>query len=1142
MKIGKYFSKINKDVEGIYEVARKARKKGLDPVEKVEVPIATSLAEKVAGLVSALYPQLKNKNFVKRIRDLEKEYGSLDPAVSLIIGEEVAKEKFCKFKKLKEGIEAGIRVGLAYMTLGVVSSPIEGFTDLKIKKTSKGEDYFCPFYSGPIRSAGGTAASFSLVIVDYLREKFGYKKYDPTEEEIKRTVTELRDYHERVTNLQYFPTEEESEFIAKNLPIQVGGEPSSKKEVSNYKDLDRVETNYIRSGFCLVLGEGIAQKAPKILRIVKKLRKKGFKLESWNFLEELVKIKDKKKEKKGSSKPTYIKDLVAGRPVLGHPSRSGNFRLRIGRARNTGYSCLATHPATMAISNNFIGTGTQLKIELPTKGAAMASCDSVEGPIVKLKNGSVRKINSKEEGENIYDSVEEIIYLGDLLVPYGDFANRNHKLMPPGYSEQEWYQELKEKTGKKDGGDLGIENIYEVSFNLSCSLSKEYGIPLHPSFIYFWSQINKELFMSLLDWIYHSKYEGKLVLPYNTTEKERFSKGKRCLELLGVPHEVVTENVLIGREDSQGLMANLNLNEDLEELDFEEKEEVLEIVNNLSEYKIIDKVGTFVGARMGRPEKAKLRKLQGSPNVLFPVGEEGGRMRSVNEAVDKGYVRSEFPLRYCNKCKKETIYPKCDCGNETKIKYYCYECKDSYFTKCQKHEKGRPYLNRKVDIKKYFDMAIKKLDLLPSEIPDLVKGVRGTSNRMHVPENLAKGVLRSMMDLQVNKDGTIRFDATEMPLTHFKPKEIGTSVAKLRELGYSKDIFGRELKNREQVLEIFPHDIILPACPNSGEEGADKIFSRAANFIDLLLTRFYDLKAFYNVESREDLIGEYMAAIAPHNCAGVAARVIGFSKTQSLLASPYIHAACRRDCDGDEIAVMLLLDLLVNFSREYLPAHRGGTQDSVLVLNTRIRAGEVDDMIFDLDIVRELPLELYRKAREMKHPSEVKIEQIQDRLGGKEFEDIGYEYEVSDINSGVLCSSYKSLGSMQEKVQNQMELAKKLRSVDTGDVAKLIIDRHFMRDIRGNLRKFSQQQFRCSKCNTKYRRPPLTGRCLNCGGKIIFTIHEGSIVKYLEPALQLAEHYEVPPYIQQSLKLTKGYIESIFGIDKEKQENLQKWF
>jgi DNA polymerase II large subunit len=254
-----------------------------------------------------------------------------------------------------------------------------------------------------------------------------------------------------------------------------------------------------------------------------------------------------------------------------------------------------------------------------------------------------------------------------------------------------------------------------------------------------------------------------------------------------------------------------------------------------------------------------------------------------------------------------------------------------------------------------------------------------------------------------------------------------------------------------------------------------------------------------------------------------------------------MHAAMRRDCDGDEAAFMFLLDLLLNFSKEYLPAHRGGTQDAPLVLNARIKAGEVDDMVFDIDVERELPLELYRKARKFEPPYNVKISQINDRLGNQEFRNLWYEYEVSDINSGVLCSSYKKLVTMRDKVQRQMDVAGKIRAVNTEDVARLIIDRHFIRDIRGNLRKFSQQVFRCGKCNEKYRRPPLIGKCLKCGGKIIFTISEGSIIKYLEPAMQLAEGYDISPYIKQSLELAKAYIESIFGREKEKQEGLGKW-
>jgi len=129
---------------------------------------------------------------------------------------------------------------------------------------------------------------------------------------------------------------------------------------------------------------------------------------------------------------------------------------------------------------------------------------------------------------------------------------------------------------------------------------------------------------------------------------------------------------------------------------------------------------------------------------------------------------------------------------------------------------------------------------------------------------------------------------------------------------------------------------------------------------------------------------------------------------------------------------------------------------------------------------------------------------------------------------------------MKEKVEKQMELVSKIRATDSADVARLVIERHFIRDIRGNLRKFSQQEFRCTSCNEKYRRPPLSGIC-KCGGKIIFTISEGSIVKYLEPALLLARNFDVPPYILQNIELTKRYIESIFGREKEKQEALGKW-
>ena len=131
---------------------------------------------------------------------------------------------------------------------------------------------------------------------------------------------------------------------------------------------------------------------------------------------------------------------------------------------------------------------------------------------------------------------------------------------------------------------------------------------------------------------------------------------------------------------------------------------------------------------------------------------------------------------------------------------------------------------------------------------------------------------------------------------------------------------------------------------------------------------------------------------------------------------------------------------------------------------------------------------------------------------------------------------------MQDKVLGQIKLAEMIRAVDGADVARLVIERHFIRDIRGNMRKFSTQEFRCVSCNEKYRRPPLAGICLKCNGKLLFTVAEGFILKYLQPALDLAAKFDLPAYLQQSLEITKLRIESMFGKETEKQQELKKWF
>ena len=1232
----KYFAELEDACTREVKIANAARAKGYDYTETSEIVLAKNMAERVIGIIAVVAPQIQNGGTVERIIELEKQYGVLDWRVAFTIAEEVAREKFCKFKDQKEAMEIGIKTGFAYVTNGVVSSPLEGFTNLDIVDRMDGQGkYFCMNFSGPIRNAGGTASAVSVLIADYVRMKFGYAKYDATELEIKRTFTEIEDYHTKISPRQYFPSRDEIDFLMKHVPIQIGAESSEKFEVSNYKDLPRVPVNLIRSGFCLLYTDCVPLKAPKLWKQLK-VWGKDFGMIDWMWLEEYLTIQkaaksQKKKSDVGSGAKitpdyTYIKDLVAGRPVLGYPLRTGGFRLRYGRGRVSGYSAQSIHPATMFVLNDYVATATQLKVERPGKAAAMTVCDTIEGPIVKLYNGNVLMLETEALAKQHKKDVKEILFLGDVLVAYGDFFNRNHLLVPSGYCQEYWILELEKAALEKfsrfnainpqeqntdkdmensspsssisvpklmqnlmpdserfnDYRDLDLEKFSQhvlipqdqleilfrrplktkISAQAAIELSKKTNVPLHPQYTYFWKTINIYEFKNLARWLEHAtlvhydnKDDGlieKIILPK--------SDSKRVLEELGIPHLFVNNEFVVIEEDvAQALLATLNihdlsLKEDVDAIckqlndiieqknkGEEVEDDVLVIVNKISSVIIRDKAGVFIGSRMGRPEKAKMRKLTGQPHTLFPVGEDGGKLRSFQAAMDAGKVTAQFPIFYCEKCKKKTVFAICEtCDKKTRKLEYCTECKNTECTNAAHKKAGCGEFN--LDIKAVFSDLLKRLDT--KIYPDMIKGIRGTVNKEHVPEHLVKGILRAKHSIAVNKDGTTRYDASEIPITHFKPKEVGVSIDKLKKLGYTKDTKGRLLERDDQILEIKPQDILLPCCPDSPDESADEILFRTSKFIDELLEKFYGLKPYYNLQSKEDLVGHFVVGLAPHTSAGTLGRIAGFTKTQGFYAHPMYHAAMRRDADGDESCIFLLLDGLLNFSKQYLSDKRGATMDAPLVLTTILNPAEVDDMVFDLDIGWKYPLEFYQAAQEYKPAGAVKIRQMGKFIGTPEqYEGMGFTHDTDDINAGVLCSEYKLLPSMEEKLFGQMDLATKIRAVDTGDVARLVIEKHFIRDIKGNLRKFSTQQFRCGSCNAKYRRPPLAGKCLNCStGKIIFTISEGSIVKYLQPTISLGEKYHIPSYLSQTIELTKRRVEEYFGKEEERQEGLGKWF
>ncbi len=606
----------------------------------------------------------------------------------------------------------------------------------------------------------------------------------------------------------------------------------------------------------------------------------------------------------------------------------------------------------------------------------------------------------------------------------------------------------------------------------------------------------------------------------------------RLLRRILIPHRIVDGKILL-EGDAAATLA-LCLGHGSQTVDITKAACVLEAVSLLSGLQIKDKAPTYVGGRMGRPEKAKKRDMRPAVHVLFPVSLAGGTHRDLLEAAKQGPVFVEMIKRKCPSCKNYTLRVKCStCGCETITEKSCPRCgravRDEACPTCKTN--AIQYQRQPVNFKEIVGDACKSLGY---PAPKMLRGVKGLTNKDKTPEIIEKGILRAKYDLSVYKDGTIRFDATNAPLTHFTPAEIGVPLEKIRHLGYCSDTHGVSLTDPNQVCELKVQDIVIPWT-------AGAYFLQIAAFIDDLLVRVYKLPAYYNVKKPEDLVGHLVFGLAPHTCACILGRIVGYTDRNVIYAHPIWHSAKRRDCDGDEDAIMLGLDTLLNFSNIYLPAQIGGIMDAPILLIPFVNTKEVQRQAHDFDVDATYPLEFYRKTWDKGEARSVSsiMDVISHRLGTEaQFEGFQYTTPVTNINLGNANSAYKEFKSMIEKLNMQLELGSRIDAVDVRRVALKVLTTHFIRDIAGNLRAFSTQGFRCKSCNKKFRRLPLKGKCTFCGGKLTLTVYRGGIEKYLVAAQQLVDTYGLPKYYTQRMDLIKEEIASMFDNKKPKQAKL----
>ena len=940
-----YFDRLETGLDEAMTVAERAKGQGKDPEPEVEIPIAKDMADRVENILGI-------PGVAERVRELEGEMAREEAALEL--AKDFAEGRVGDYEGKAGKIEGAVRTAVALLTEGVVAAPIEGIDRVELLENDDGTEFVNVYYAGPIRSAGGTAQALSVLVADYTRSILDLAEYKARDDEIERYVEEITLY-DKETGLQYSPKDKESRFIADNIPIMLDGEATGDEEVSGFRDLDRVDTNSARGGMCLVAAEGIALKAPKIQRYTRQLDEV-----EWPWLQDLIdgtigkdgdsedseddgdtddggaaaddddgggdeRAADAENEgdTEGAGPPRvdsngkYLLDLIAGRPVFGHPSESGGFRLRYGRSRNLGFATAGVHPATMHIIDDFLATGTQIKIERPGKAAGIIPVDSIEGPTVRLATGEVRRIDDPEEALELRNGVEKILDIGEYLVNYGEFVENNHPLAPASYAPEWWVQEFDDAGADvqalEDDPHVDLE---DPSAAEAIEWATAYDCPLHPKYTYVWHDISVDDFIELADAVANAEIrkngDGDGTLVVDRTESVRTT-----LETLLVAHHQTEETFEIS--DWQPLTRSLGLDDDLQktwdDLSADARawangDNAMKAVNEVAPFEIRERAPTRIGARMGRPEKSEKRDLSPAVHTLFPITEAGGNQRDVAKAAStmddqgrRGVHDMQIGQRKCHDCGAETVDLQCpDCGAHTEPYYECADCE----IECEPDDSGRvecPNCDRDVtavdwetvDLNAAYHDALDSINEREGDF-EILKGVEGLSSANKTPEPMEKGILRAKHGVSSFKDGTVRYDMTDLPVTAVKPEELDVTADHFRGLGYETDIDGDPLRHDDQLVELKVQDIVL-------SDGAAEHMIKTADFVDDLLERFYGLPAFYDIEERDDLVGELVFGMAPHTSSAVVGRVIGFTSAAVGYAHPYFHAAKRRNCFHPETEI-----------------------------------------------------------------------------------------------------------------------------------------------------------------------------------------------------------------------------------------------
>ena len=336
---------------------------------------------------------------------------------------------------------------------------------------------------------------------------------------------------------------------------------------------------------------------------------------------------------------------------------------------------------------------------------------------MKLDDGTVTYVTTIEHAHQIQNRINTILYLGDILVSYGDFLENNAKLFPASYVEEIWGLELQMKIKQISSNNsystdekyvneileyINKQRLFELANNPieiiptlkeAFLISKILSIPLHPKYSFYWESItvdeiillrneflkkieidaNADLIFNITKATTNNYYFESFLLDYNETLKG-------ILERLGITHSIKNYNNNLFLELSELnqlnslviLLCNPSINNESSN-----KISSIDYIIRISGLLLKPKFSSSIAIPVGRPEKAAERKMKPPVHVLFPVGSKGGSTRDLIKASKEEILYTEIANRYCQTCNLTSLGTKCrNCLSETPLKNICGICRE----------------------------------------------------------------------------------------------------------------------------------------------------------------------------------------------------------------------------------------------------------------------------------------------------------------------------------------------------------------------------------------------------------------------------------------------------------------------------------